>query len=121
LKVYLDTSFIVALFVEDPHTDRANAFIQDRQPEIIVSDFAAAEFSAAIARYLRVGRTTREAAKAVFADFDAWTHLFAQRFETASPDVRTAEVFIRRLDLNLRAPDALHRDSATRRRYACNL
>jgi len=108
LKVYLDTSFIIALQVEDPHNDRANSYMQDRQPEIVVSDFAAAEFSAAIARHVRMGKTTALAAKTNFADFDAWLYLFAQRVETSSADVRAAGAFIRRLDLNLRTPDALH-------------
>lgn len=82
--------------------------MQDREPEIFVSDFAAAEFSAAIARHVRMGKTTPQAAKANFSDFDAWVYLLAEHVETGSADVRTAGAFIRRLDLNLRAPDALH-------------
>ena len=108
MKAYFDTSFLVALIVEDPHSDRANAFLRDQQPEIGVSDFAATEFAAVIARQVRMGMTKAEAAKATFADFDAWLYLFAESAETSSQDVRSAAAFIRRLDLNLRAPDALH-------------
>ncbi|MBV9758674.1 MAG: type II toxin-antitoxin system VapC family toxin [Alphaproteobacteria bacterium] len=108
MKTYLDTSIVVALFVDDQHRGRAKAFLRDQQPDIVVSDFAAAEFSAAIARHVRTGKATAQAAKAAFADFDTWAYLFAEGAATDASDVRTAEAFIRRLDLNLRAPDALH-------------
>lgn len=108
MNVYLDASVLIALLTQDPHTGRANAYFQASQDVMIVSDFAAAEFSAVIARHVRDGRTTSLAAKAAFADFDTWVYLFAQRVGTDSSDVRTAEAFIRGLALNLRAPDALH-------------
>lgn len=108
MKAYLDTSFIIALHVEDPHSDRANSYMLDNQPEIIVSDFATAEFSAAIARHVRMGKTTAQGAKTTFANFDAWMYLFTERAETNSTDVKAAEAFIRRLDVNLCTSDALH-------------
>lgn len=108
MSIYLDTSFVFALMVEDSHSNRANAFLQDRQDELIVSDFAAAEFSAAVARHVRTGKATPQAAKAMFADFDTRVYLFAQRAETETWAVKAAEAFIRRLDLNLKAPYALH-------------
>ena len=47
-------------------------------------------------------------ARAGFADFDTWTAQAGQRVATLPAGVRWAETILRRLDLNLRVPDALH-------------
>jgi predicted nucleic acid-binding protein len=48
----------------------------------------------------------RDAAERL-ADLDAW-RATAQDFEVQAADIRLAHVFVRRFDLMLRAPDALH-------------
>lgn len=47
-------------------------------------------------------------AQAVFFRFDAWAAQTSQRIETLPADMKAAEAFLRRLDLTLRAPNALH-------------
>lgn len=74
----------------------------------MVSDYAAAEFAAVVARQVRMRRMTADEARVGFADFDIWMARTIQRVATVSGDVRAAEAILRRLDLNLRAPDALH-------------
>lgn len=108
MSVYLDASVIVALLTDDAHNSRANAFLAMQQPVLAISDFAAAEFAAAIGRHVRTGTTTREEAFAAFASFDAWAARVSQRTTTEAADVTAAAAFLRRLDLNLRTPDALH-------------
>ena len=99
---------LVALFTTDPLTARADAFLRERQPAVIVSDFAAAELASAITRRVRTGELGADDARAVFATFDAWTARTAGRAETGAADVAAAAAFLRRLDLTLRTPDALH-------------
>jgi len=53
VQVYLDTSVIVSLFANDALNARALKFLNDEKPILFVSDFAAAEFAAAIARRVR--------------------------------------------------------------------
>jgi hypothetical protein len=61
MSVYLDASFMVALFTEQaPLTVRATGFIDATLPELVVSDFAGAEFASAIARLTRMGALTTE-------------------------------------------------------------
>jgi predicted nucleic acid-binding protein len=108
LSAYLDASVLVALFVQDPLTNRARAILREHPQAIVVSDLAAAEFASAIARLVRIGDATADGARATFATFDAWTSRASGRAETTSSDIGSAAAFIRRLDLTLRAPDAIH-------------
>ena len=47
-------------------------------------------------------------ARAALATFDAWTARVATRVELISADIAAATAYLRRLDLTLRTPDALH-------------
>jgi predicted nucleic acid-binding protein len=78
------------------------------RPTILVSDFAGAEFASALARRVRMREIARELAQAAFSAFDAWSQFRGDRLETTTSDVAAAERFLRRLDLNLRTPDALN-------------
>ena len=108
MSIYLDASVLVPMFVDDPLADRARAFLRARAPALIVSDFAAAEFASAAARLVRIGDITSDSAKESFAMFDLWILREAERAETTTADITSAASLIRRLDLTLRAPDAIH-------------
>ena len=108
MKLYLDTSVLVALLTKDPQTPRAFRYLNDTTPNLIVSDYTAAEFASAVARRVRIGELTVDAARAAFATFDDFLPEAVQHVETSSADIRNAERFLRRLDLVLRAPDAIH-------------
>ena len=109
MSVYLDASFLVALFVNQrPLSARASAFLEATLPELIVSDFAGAEFASAIARLVRMRALTARQAAGIFADFDAWTSRATTRAETMSTDVGTAAAYLRRITGNLRTPDAIN-------------
>src|SRR4051812_15896504 len=74
----------------------------------VVSDFAAAEFSSAVGRKVRTRELSETDARRVFSEFDDWLARVEARPEIRAIDVATATAFLRRLDLNLRAPDALN-------------
>jgi predicted nucleic acid-binding protein len=61
VSLYLDASVLVALLTIDPLSARADALLDTHRTDLIVSDFAAAEFSSAIARRVRTGEIAREA------------------------------------------------------------
>jgi predicted nucleic acid-binding protein len=73
-----------------------------------VSDFAAAEFSSVIARMVRMDLVPADEARAIFNRFDAWLARSAQAAHVAGIDVQTATAVVRRLDLNIHAPDAIN-------------
>jgi len=108
VQVYLDTSVIVSLFANDALNARALKFLNDEKPILFVSDFAAAEFAAAIARRVRTRELTDIGAREIFSRFDIWRLSATRTVLLAADDVRLAESFIRRLDMTLLAPDALH-------------
>lgn len=87
-----------------------------------MSDFAAAEFASSVSRRVRTRELTVLEARDAFADFDAWKVMRPELVESSPPDVRDAAIHMRRLDLPLRTPDAIHIAIAQRpRRHACDL
>ena len=109
MSVYLDASFLVALFVNQrPLSARASTYLENTLPELVVSDFAGAEFASAIARLVRMRTLTTRQAGGIFADFDAWTSRVAARAETSPADISAAGAHLRRMTLNLRTPDAIN-------------
>lgn len=114
MSLYLDTSVIVALLTIDPLTARADEFIVRMREPLLVSDLAAAEFASAIARRVRTREISADQARSDLSDFDLWSFRSAQLIEVDASDVATATAFLRRLDLALLAPDAIHIAAARR-------
>ena len=104
--VLLDTSVIVAAFTPDIHSEIAELWL-DAPEHFLVSDWAAAEFSAAIRNKVRRGIVRDETLGDVEAAFDAWTEGLGGRQRLLSQDVAQARAMIARRPL-LRAPDAMH-------------
>jgi len=116
VNVYLDASVLVALFSNDPFTQRADDFLRREQPATTVSDFAKAEFASAIARRVRTGELTAEDARDAFAALDVWTARAVRSITASSADIAAASTYLRRLDLALRTPDAINIAIAERAR-----
>jgi predicted nucleic acid-binding protein len=108
MSVYFDASVIVSMFVKDAFTERAEAFLSSSQPRPVLSDLAATEFASALSLRMRIGTLTADEARAAFLAFDGWMLEETERVECTTFDIRRAEISIRRLDLPLRAPDAIH-------------
>jgi uncharacterized protein len=108
VSLYLDASVVVALFVIDPTSARAEAFLSTNPVVFLISDFGAAEFASAVARRVRARDLTADEGRLAFSNFDAWVARSADRQETTTADIDAADRILRRLDVNLRTPDALH-------------
>lgn len=108
MSVYLDASVLVALFVQDAFSERAENYLRAHTPVLMVSDFAAAELASALARRVRMGELKTIEARTACSSFDAWAGRATTRLETGTSDIATAEAYLRRLDLKLRTPDAIH-------------
>jgi hypothetical protein len=108
VSLYLDCNVIIALLTADALADRAAQFEWPGDETLIVSDFGAAEFAAVISRRVRIRALTRAEARVALDRFDEWVGRSPRRVEIAPADVATAEGYLRRLDLTLLAPDAIH-------------
>ena len=101
MSLYLDASVLVTLFVIDPSSARAEAFLSAHPEIVVVSDFGVAEFSSAVGRRVRTRDLTREDGQLAFSNLDTWE-------EITTADIDAANRILRRLDINLRTPDAIH-------------
>jgi predicted nucleic acid-binding protein len=106
LSLYLDASALLPLFIEETRTNQAHESL--RGNVLIISDFAIAEFSSGVARRTRAGEINDSGAASVFAALDAWTLKATRREALTAGDVNVAISLVRRLDLGLRAPDAVN-------------
>ena len=107
MSAYLDASAILPTLIEESASAAVDAFLTECEEPLIISEFSAAEVASALSRLARTGLLTPQDALARLADFDAWRATCAD-IDLKAADVRLAHVFVRRFDLMLRAPDALH-------------
>jgi len=108
VSVYLDASVILPTLVEEAASQAVDAFIGLAGEQLVISEFAAAEVASALSRLVRTGLLERDDAAARLADFDAWRAVATADPDTQASDIRLAHLFVRRFDLMLRVPDALH-------------
>lgn len=106
--IYLDASALVSLFMPDFHSHLIRDYFRNDLPVVGLSDFAAAEFSSAVARRVRTAELNPGQAGHLLNVSDAWIAARVERLDLEAADVRVASVFVRRFDLGLRTPDALH-------------
>ena len=119
MSVYLDANVLVPLFAIDPLTGRAEKALRALHDDLIVSDFSGAEFSSVIARRVRTRDLRAGEARTAFSNFDTWCARHAKHVSIENTDVMGATGLMRRLDLALRTPDAIH--IALVQRIGCSL
>jgi len=108
MSVYLDASVLVATLVREPSSAAVGAFVTHNEGPLGVSDFAAAEVASALYRLVRTHVIVQHDAEARLSDFDTWRGLRADQIDIEPSDARLANTYVRRFDLLLRAPNALH-------------
>ena len=106
--MYLDASVLIAVLAEEPASAAVRRFLRTHREDRLISDFAAAEVVSAISRLLRMRLLTEEEGSTRLADFDAWRAAASSAADMHAADARLAYAYVRRFDLRLRAPDALH-------------
>ena len=108
MSVYLDASVLLTIVVKEPGSDAINQFLEEVDTTVWVSEFASAEVASALSRLLRMKNLSLGNAQDRLAAFDDWITADANLVDVEGVDVRLAARFVRRFDLMLRAPDALH-------------
>jgi SAM-dependent methyltransferase/predicted nucleic acid-binding protein len=108
LSAYLDASVLLPTLIEETASAAVDAYMLAGTQEFLVSDFAAAEVASGLLRLVRMGLLEASDASARLADFDVWRAAMSSPADIHASDVRLAAAYVRRFDLALRAPDALH-------------
>ena len=108
MSLYLDASAAAATVIEEAASAAVARFLHAATEPLILSELAAAEVASALSRLVRMGEVSNRSAVTRLAEFDAWRSSTTTGIEFQMSDFRLASVFVRRFDLGLRAPDALH-------------
>ena len=108
MSFYLDASVIVPTLTVQRMSDAAHAFMLEAEPPFLISDLAEGEVASAASRLVRTRVLTPQAGRAMLTQFDAWLLAEATPVEMESTDGRAAIALLRRFELMLRTPDALH-------------
>lgn len=104
MSAYLDASAFLPALVKEP----SSTAIEQYSGTLVFSEFAAAEVASALSRLIRTGRMTTDEAEARLISFDDWRIAGTEAIDIQASDIRLANSYVRRFDLMLRAPDALH-------------
>ena len=108
MSAYLDASVLLPTLIKEQASAAVDAYVLAAAQEFLVSDFAIAEVASGLSRLVRMGLLGSAEATAHLNDFDAWRAAESSPVDVHAADVRLAYVYVRRFDLMLRAPDALH-------------
>lgn len=108
MSAYLDASALLPILIEEAGSAAVDRFFADSDAPIVVSELAAAEVASALSRLVRTGLLEQADAVERLADFDAWRVASTNDLDLQASDIRLANLFVRRFDLMLRAPDAMH-------------
>jgi predicted nucleic acid-binding protein len=108
VSAYLDASVMIPTLVHEESTAVVAAYFRDLREQRLISDFAAAEVASALSRLVRMAQLTQQEASVRLADFEAWRAATSSAVDVHAADARLAYAYVRRFDLPLRAPDALH-------------
>jgi predicted nucleic acid-binding protein len=108
VSLYLDASVIVPSLVEEEATATVDRYLSSPREPLMVSALAAVEVASALSRLVRMNFIPADVATMRLSEFDAWRPSVEADAGIPPIDFQLAGIFIRRSDLGLRAPDALH-------------
>ncbi len=107
--LYLDTSFIAPLVLNETTSAEIEAFLI-RQPAgiLAVSQWTRVEFTSLVAREVRMKNFTLQIAGMVLDEFEALINQSCQIWLPGVADYELARKFVTNFDSGLRGGDALH-------------
>lgn len=105
---YFDASAVAALLFSEPDGEKVTRFLANSEAEAAVSDFGIAEMSSAISRLVRMNQRTSDEGAELLENLDDWVGATPEAYDLEPGDIAAATALVRRFDLKLRAPDALH-------------
>ncbi len=106
--LYFDTSALSPLFVPDVHTEAVYRYLTPRAGPSALSNLTMIELASMVSRSFPAHRIGENDAQDALIKAAQWTAQTCERLELEPEDYIIGEEFVRRFDLGLRAPDALH-------------
>lgn len=107
--LYLDTSFIAPLVLNEDVSAEVEAFVTKQSAgSLAVSHWTRVEFASLVAREVRMKNFSTQTAELVLAEFEALVTQSCQVWLPSAADYELARAFVTRFDTGLRGGDALH-------------
>lgn len=115
---YLDTSFIVPLYLREATSERVEVFLRAESPgSLVVSRWAKVEFASTLARNVRMNLQDERNARMLMQHFDEDTQKVFHLYTPLAADFTLAkELLLEAPALGLRGADALHLAAAQTQR-----
>jgi uncharacterized protein len=109
LKIYLDTSVLVAFFAKEATAGKIMALLDDgTSVRPAISDWNKTEFAAAISFKLNSGTLQSDERYNILTDFHRATQDLYEVISVTTEDFTRAATFANQAELRLRGGDALH-------------
>jgi uncharacterized protein len=106
---YLDTSFVVPLFINESTSEEVTAKLQTIPiGEIAISLWTKTEFSSVLARKVRMQESTEQFARQTISKFEQMMINSCQVITPEAADFELSSQYIQYFQTGLRAGDALH-------------
>lgn len=106
--LYLDTAVVLTLFVSESTSEAVEACLVKRRQPLAFSDWGLTECASALGIKHRRGELSADAAARAFAAIAAFVRESCEWIACEPRHQATAQEWLGRYDLNLRAGDALH-------------
>lgn len=109
MRVYVDTSVLVAAHTREPHTALAQTWLAEQSgSDLVISTWALVECDSALAIKRRRDELDEASQMAASADIEHFANRFAPLVTAKEYDYQRARELCRRAASGLRAGDALH-------------
>jgi predicted nucleic acid-binding protein len=107
--LYLDTSFIAPLVLNEDVSHQVEAFLTKQAiGSLAISQWTRVEFCSLVAREVRMKHFSTQVAEAVIAEFETLVQESCQVWLPEAADYGLARTLLTRFDSGLRGGDALH-------------
>jgi uncharacterized protein len=108
LNWYLDASVLVPLHIAEPRSQTVTDALDSAGGDFVVSTLAAGEFASSVSRRVRMAQVPIETANAWLNLFDEWAVTDTVSLKIEDNDIARAASLVRRFELKLLMPDAVH-------------
>lgn len=108
MTLYLDTSVVVPLFIDEVGSARVASWLVEQGSVPLLSDLAAVEFQAVMSRLMRAGAIETERAAVLRELFSIWSGESTESVENLPVDIRSAARLVQVPQPRLLAADATH-------------
>jgi predicted nucleic acid-binding protein len=108
VALYLDANIVIAMLVSEAKTVAVFDFLSRVDEPLLLSEYTVAEVASGLSRMVRKHELSLHLARDALSDFDSWRPVATETIAIDELDIIQAGELVRRLELKLRTPDALH-------------